>query len=112
MNTLAAMARSGLEAAGLRLSVSAHAVANLLTPGFQPSEVSAAELPGGGVRASVGPGSDPGAARADRALLAGSGTDLARELLAQARGVHLYRANLAVLRTADALDEAALELKR
>lgn len=112
MNGLAAMARSGLEAAGLRISVSARAVANVLTPGFAPSEVAAEALPEGGVRASVVPGPDPGAARADRALLAGSGADLAKELLAQARGAHLYRANLAVLRTADALDEAALELKR
>ena len=50
-------------------------------------------------------------ARADRALLAPSRTDLVTEVVAQQEATRLYQANLASLKTADELFEAALKLK-
>ena len=112
MSTLTGIAQSGLQAASLRLDVSAGNVANALTPGFAPSRVGTAEVAGGGVTASVVEGADPAAeARADRALLAASGTDLVAELVAQSQAARLAEANLASLQTADDLFQAALKLK-
>ncbi len=112
MGTIQGIAQSGLEAAATRVGVSANNVANALTDGFVPSRVSSAELPGGGVRSEVAPVRDPRAeARADAALLAGSGTDLVTEVVAQQEATRLFQANAATLRTEDALFEAALKLK-
>jgi len=112
MSTIQGIAQSGLEAATARLSVSANNVANALTPGFTPSRVAAADVKGGGVSSAVAPAVDAAAeARADRALLAGSGTDLIGEVVAQSQASQLYQANLATLQTADELFQAALKLK-
>jgi flagellar basal-body rod protein FlgC len=112
MSTITGIAQSGLEAASRRLDVSASNVANALTPGFVPSRASSAEVAGGGVTSRVDRPSDPSAeARADRALLASSGTDLAAEVVAQSQAARLYEANLAALTTADDLFQAALKLK-
>ncbi|MCM2333945.1 MAG: flagellar basal body protein [Anaeromyxobacteraceae bacterium] len=112
MCTIHCSAQSGLEAASTRVNVSAHNVANALTPGYLPGRVDAAEQPGGGVTTAVSRPADPLAeARADAALLAASGTDLVAEVVAQAEAARLFEANAATLRTADALFEAALRLK-
>jgi flagellar basal body rod protein FlgC len=112
MSTITGIAQSGLDAAARRVGVSAHNVANALTDGFVPSRVSSADQAGGGVTTSVARAVDPIAeARADRALLAPSRTDLVTEILAQNQAARLYQANLATLKTADELFEAALELK-
>ncbi|MBK9516460.1 MAG: flagellar basal body rod protein [Anaeromyxobacter sp.] len=118
MSTIHGIAASGLAAASARLGVSAHNVANALTPGFQPGRVEVSEVAGGGVATRVGQATDPLAeARADRALLAGgapgeSGTDLIAEVVEQSRAALLQQANLATLRTADETLEALLALKR
>jgi len=112
MSTITGIAQSGLEAATTRLNVSANNLANALTDGFQPSRVSSAEVPGGGVTSSVSKAVDPLAeARADRALLATSGTDLVSEIVAQSTAARLFEANAASLRTADEIFQAALKLK-
>jgi flagellar basal-body rod protein FlgC len=112
MSTITGVAQSGLEAASRRLEVSASNVANALRPGFVPSRVASSEVAGGGVTSSVVQGVDAAAeARADRALLASSGTDLASEIVAQSQAARLYQANLATLKTADELFQAALKLK-
>jgi flagellar basal body rod protein FlgC len=112
MSTITGVAQSGLEAASRRLDVSANNLANALTPGFVPSRVASAEVPGGGVTSGVVRDVDPAAeARADRALLASSGTDLVTEVVAQSQAARLYQANLASLKTADDLFQAALKLK-
>ena len=112
MSTIHGIAQSGLEAASTRLDVSAHNVANALTPGHAPLRVDAAEQPAGGVTTAVSRPPDPLAeARADAALLAGSGTDLVAEVVAQSTAARLFEANAATLRTADVLFEAALKLK-
>ena len=112
MSTIQGIAQSGLEAASTRVNVSAHNVANALTDGFVPSQVTAAEQAGGGVTTAVSRASDPLAeARADQALLAPSRTDLVTEVVAQQAATRLYQANVASLKTADELFEAALKLK-
>jgi flagellar basal body rod protein FlgC len=111
MGSIFDVARSGLTASALRLSTSAHNVANALTPGFAPLRVTAEERPGGGVAARAVPENDPQLeARLDAAALgygAGSGTDLATEMAAAAS----YRANLAALRTADDLAASLLSVR-
>lgn len=112
MSTVLGIAQSGLAAAATRVDVSANNVANALTDGFTPSRVTTAEVAGGGVTAAVTRVADPLAeARADRALLAGSGTDLVEEVVAQRTAARLFEANAASLRTADELFQAALKLK-
>jgi len=112
MSTITGIAQSGLDAAARRVDVSANNVANALTDGFVPSRVSSADLAGGGVTTSVAKALDPVAeARADQAMLAPSRTDLVTEIVAQSEAARLYQANLASLKTADELFEAALELK-
>lgn len=112
MSGIDGIAGSGLEAASARLDVSAGNVANALTEGFVPARASSAELSGGGVTTGVERALDPLAeARADRALLAPSRTDLVTEVVAQATAARLAEASLATLRTADELFQAALKLK-
>jgi flagellar basal body rod protein FlgC len=105
MSSASGIAASGMNVAALALGVSADDVANALTDGFVPSEVSPAELHGGGATASVVKESDPLAeVRADRALLAPSRTDLVQEMVNQTRAAAVYQANLATLRTAQAME--------
>lgn len=112
MSTIHGIAQSGLDVAATRLDVSANNVANALTAGFSPSRATSEEAAGGGAVARVERATDPAAeARADRALLAPSRTDLVAEVVAQSQAARLYQANLATLRTADALLDAALRLK-
>jgi flagellar basal body rod protein FlgC len=113
MSTITGIAQSGLDAASTRVAVSAGNVANALTEGFVPSRVSSADQAGGGVTSAVARALDPIAeARADRAMLAPSRTDLVTEVVALGEAARLHQANLASLKTADELFEAALELKR
>jgi flagellar hook-associated protein FlgK len=113
MNSILGIAQSGLQVASLELAVSANNVANAETDGFVPSRVVEKEVPGGGVSGDVQRESDPLAeARADRALLAPSRTDLVQEILAQAKAVAVYRANLASLRVGDESAGAMLDVTR
>jgi flagellar basal-body rod protein FlgC len=112
MSTIHGIAQSGVESASIRLNVSANNVANALTPGFEPSRVAVEAQPGGGVTTSVLKEDPSAEVRADRALLAQSGTDLVTEIVAQAQAARLYQANMASLKTADDLFETALSLKR
>ncbi len=111
MGSISGIAQSGLLAATARLDVSAHNVANLLTDGFRPLRVDSAEAAGGGVTTTAWRPPDPAAeSRADRALVAASGTDLLTEQVAQQQAAAAYRANLATLKTADELQATLLGL--
>ena len=112
MSSTFAIAQSGLAAAAAELAVSAKRVADAATGGLAPSHVELQAAAQGGVAASAEPPSDPLAeVRADRAVLAPSRTDLAQEMLAQLRAAAAYRANLAVLRTAQDVDGALFDLR-
>jgi flagellar hook protein FlgE len=104
------IALSGLQAAELRLGVSAHNVANALTEGFRPSRVEAREAPEGGVVACAVAPNDPAVeARIDGAVL--TGVDLAGEMVAQMLASASFRANLATLRAADEMTAALVDVK-
>lgn len=105
MGSIFAVAQSGLAVSALRLAASSSNVANALTRGFVPDVVEAEELPGGGVTGRVVKENNPAVeARIDAAALgygAGSGTDLATELVRQMAAAASYRANLASIRAED-----------
>ena len=100
---------SGLQLQSLRMDVSANNVANVVTQGFQASQVVAHESPGGGVRGTVVSGSkgSPKKVSEDPADYVGSSaflesdTDLVRETVTQVSAMAAYRANAQVLRTRD-----------
>lgn len=99
------LALSGLRASSVGLNVRANNVANQQTDGFKAKRVDLVAEASGGVRVS-GLSEDP--------TPAGSGTsnvDLASETV-QGMGFELmYKANLKVLKSADELMQATLELK-
>jgi len=115
MGSIFDAAQSGLGVAALRLSTSAHNVANALTSGFVPARVAAEERPEGGASGRVVEENDPLVeSRLDAAALGygtGSGTDLATELVSQMTAAASYRANLASLRAQEELLSALVSLR-
>lgn len=107
---------AGLQLQNQRMDVSAHNVANVMTQGFQASQVVAQELPGGGARGTVVSGSkgstkkvseDPADYVGSAAFLE-SDTDLIRETVTQITAAAAYRANAKALRAHDeVLDDLA-----
>ena len=100
MTTLAAIAQSGLQAAQLRLDSSAHNVANLNTPGFRRHTVDqqAAPAPGGVQVRVAAPAAAPGVA-------------LEAEAVEQISATYAFQANLLVLRRADEMAGALLDVR-
>lgn len=98
MSALATIARSGLQAAQLRLDSSAHNVANLNTPGFrrQTVELQTAPAPGGVQARLAEPAPEPGVA-------------LEAEAVEQMAATYAFRANLLVLRRADEMAGTLLD---
>ena len=99
------IALSGLSASSAGLAVQANNVANQLTDGYKAKRVNLVAQASGGVRVSTG-SADPTPAGSE-----GSNVDLASEVV-QGMGFELmYKANLKVLRSADELAQATLDLK-
>ena len=99
------IALSGLRASSAGLDVQANNVANQQSDGFKAKRIDLVAEASGGVRVS-GVSTDPAPAG-----LAPSNVDLATEAV-QGMGFELmYKANLKVLKTADELTQAALDLK-
>ena len=88
MNSIFSTGLSGMQAAQVRLGVSAHNVANAPTEGFRRQQVAAQAVPSGGVSTQLTTAAVPGEALA---------TDLVDQRLAQ----HLFTANLRTVQTAD-----------
>ena len=78
---------SGIQAAFVRMAVSAHNVANINTEGFRASRVFQRERIGGGTEAYVRQTDAP--------------TDYATEAVEQIVSKHMVKANAAVIRTHD-----------
>ncbi|MBS0292916.1 MAG: flagellar basal body rod protein [Proteobacteria bacterium] len=89
MTALAAIAQSGLQAAQLRLSGSAHNVANLNTPGFTSQQVQQQAMPA------------PGGVQAQSVQAARPGVALEAEAVQQMAASYAFKANVLVLRVAD-----------
>ncbi|MCE1203956.1 MAG: hypothetical protein LWW79_05030 [Holophagaceae bacterium] len=99
------IALSGLRASGAGLAVQANNVANQLSDGYKAKRVDLVAEASGGVRVS-GVSADPSPAGP-----APSNVDLATEAV-QGMGFEvMYKANLKVLKTADELAQATLDLK-
>jgi flagellar hook protein FlgE len=99
------LALSGLRASGAGLAVQANNVANQLSDGYKAKRVDLVAEASGGVRVS-GVSEDP-----TPAGLGASNVDLATETV-QGMGYDvMYKANLKVLKTADELTKATLDLK-
>jgi len=88
MNSAIAIGLSGMQAAQVRLDVSAHHVANMQTGDFQRQRAVAQSLPLGGVRTVVE------ASPTD-------GDDLAGDIVEQRLSQHLFTANLRTVQAAD-----------
>lgn len=105
---------SGLAFESQRIAVSANNVANVLTNGFQPSEVVGQATPGGGVqgvveRAPMTP--MPSFPSVDGSLLPGSGTDLIKESVTQITAQAAYKAQIAMFKVADENVQTVLNLR-
>lgn len=95
MNPVNATALSGLQSSQARLSVSAHNVANVQTPGFRRDEVQAEANPQGGVNTRVDKAAEPG-------------VSLEQEVVEQMAAVIAYKANLQVVKASDRMAGALL----
>jgi flagellar hook protein FlgE len=99
------MALSGLRASSAGLAVQANNVANQLSDGYQAKRVDLVAEASGGVRVS-GVSKDPTPAGPGF-----SNVDLASETVQGLGYAFMYRANLKVLKAADELTQATLDLK-
>lgn len=97
MNSLNAIALSGMNAAMSRLGTSAHNIANDLTPDFRRQVVQQEALPEGGVVVSIGQAPE-------------AGHDLARDIVEQKLASYSFKANLGVIRTQDEMLGSLLDL--
>lgn len=90
MNSTLSIALSGLNAAGTRLGVSAHNIANSQTPEFTRQQVQQTSLAEGGVRVTV-----DGAGSPEQAPLASLADDIVQQKIA----AYDFKANLKVIQT-------------
>ena len=99
MSSALSIAQSGLQAAQLRLNGSAHNIANLNTPGFKRETVQQQAVPpSGGVQARTAQAAQPGVA-------------LEAEAVEQVAAAYAFKANVLVLRTADEMAGALLDVR-
>jgi flagellar basal-body rod protein FlgC len=123
MNPILSTALSGLQAATRRVSVSANNIANALTSrpasnpdgAFKAQRVVARSVPGGGVATDV-VNKDPATVTGPDPSVPGGvsvfpNVDFAEEAVNQIEAVASYRANLAVIRTQEKLDNSLLDIK-
>lgn len=100
MNTVSAIASSGLRAAQLSLGTSAHNIANAQTPGFRRQRVAQEAQAEGGVSATLVTAPQDGAGL----------DDLASDVVQQKVASYAFQANLLVLRTNDRMQGSLLDL--
>ena len=129
MSAVAAIALSGLAAVTRRVEASASNIANQSSYGampgedgpavYAPLEVQLAAQPSGGVSATLAPSSraallayDPQSSFANaKGYLATPAVDLTDEMINLAIASYDFAANLAVIRTADDMTKAVLEIR-
>jgi flagellar hook protein FlgE len=98
MASITSISLSGMNAAQIQLNASAHNIANLNTEGFSRQEVSLTAQHDGGVSASVGTASQPGAS-------------LETDVVSQLQAKNAFLANLAVFKTQDRMAGTLLSLQ-
>jgi flagellar hook protein FlgE len=98
MNSISAIAMSGMNAATTRLGASAHNVANVQTPAFRRQQVLQQTQPGGGVSTSITQAQD-------------TGTDLASEAVQQMTALYSFKANLRTVQVEREMLGSLIDLK-
>lgn len=98
MQSVSAIARSGMSAAQSSLGSAAHNIANLGTNGFRREQVSQVEQAEGGVAT-------------DRYQAPQPGHEPERDVVGQLAARNAFLANLAVFRTADAMAGSLLSIR-
>jgi flagellar basal-body rod protein FlgC len=132
MNAAFAIAKSGMQAASLRLDVSASNVANMSSdgplpdatnaaafpPAYVPQRVDQVEVAGGtaarvtNVSPSYVPAYDPNAPYADKnGMVAAPNVDLTNEVVQQMTAAYEFAANARVLQTASQMMKTLLDIK-
>jgi|SRR6516165_3503150 flagellar basal-body rod protein FlgC len=125
MNAAFAIAKSGMQAASLRLDVSASNVANMSSDGPLPDATNATAFPpdqvevAGGTAAQASnvspsyvPAYDPGAPYADKnGMVAAPNVDLTNEVVQQMTAAYEFAANARVLQTASQMMKTLLDIK-
>lgn len=100
MASISSIGSSGLQAAQLRLDASANNVANMNTPGYRREVVAQEEVAeSAGVRATVQREQDA------------KGVALEQEAVEQIAATYAFKASLLVLRTADEMAGALLDVR-
>lgn len=98
VNNVLGTAVSGLQAAATQAAASANNIANQNTPGFQRTDVNTTSLVAGGGQGAVNAG-------VQAVLAVGENVDLGREFVDLIQASTLYKANAAVIRTAEEMFE-------
>ena len=98
MNSISAIARSGMNVAQRHMDASAHNVANAMTPEFRRQKVLQEAQPGGGVSSSVVRAEEPG-------------PDLAADAVQQITALYNFKANVMVVKTEHEMLGSLLDLK-
>jgi len=98
MNSISAIAFSGMNAATARLGVAAHNVANVQTAGFRRQQLLQQTQPGGGVTTSV--------TQAEAA-----GSDLAADAVQQMTALYSFKANLRTVQVEHEMLGSLLDVK-
>ncbi len=88
MASISSIALSGMNAAQAQLNTAAHNIANSNTEGFTRQQTTLTAQSGGGVTASIGAASTPGAS-------------LEADVVSQLQAKNAFLANLAVFKTQD-----------
>ena len=106
---------SGMMAAQRLNEITAHNVANVLTPGFHARRAEIVEAPGGGAQiGSVQEDTRPGPPVIDPlpgSPTEGSNVDLTTELTRQLLGTRMFEANAALVRAQNGLLDDLLDLR-
>jgi flagellar hook protein FlgE len=98
MSPISSIAISGMNAATTRLGVSAHNIANAVTPVFRRQQVQQQSQPGGGVATQVTRASAPG-------------SHLAADLVEQKVALYSFKANLKTVQVEHEMLGSLIDLK-
>ena len=112
MSSISSIASSGLQAAQLRLDVSANNVANMNTPGYRREAVSQQAAPdNAGVRATVQRVQGTQRAQDAQAAQAEKGVALEQEAVEQMSATYAFKANLQTIKTQDEMMGSLLDVR-
>lgn len=110
ISSAASTLASGLDLQMRRLEASAVNVANVATPGYEPTTVVGQTTPGGGVSPLAVPASIfPMSGLSDAAAIAVSGTDLAFEVVTQITALSAYQAQVNAFRSIDEAERSFID---